>query len=91
MSHAERARQLYAYLKNYNYGVKITGEVKTFVDFLAACAGLYSQVKRAPKAQIKRRTFEAFRPAALGSKSLLQWVRQVFAYQRCFFQFQSQL
>lgn len=51
----------------------------------ATPAGLYSQVKRAPKAKIKRKTFETPGPAAGGdatTMSLDDRARQLFAYMK---------
>ena len=49
---------------------------------LRPLAGLYSQVKRAPKAKIKRKTFETPGPAAAGAMSLDERARQLFAYMK---------
>ena len=43
-------------------------------------AGLWSQIKRAPKASIKRKTFEAPGPAKEGENSLDARASQIFMY-----------
>jgi hypothetical protein len=57
-------------------------EMTIVVDSLAACAGLYSQVKRAPMAKIKRKTFEAPGPAVPGSMSVDERARQLYTYMK---------
>ena len=42
--------------------------------------GLWSQIKRAPKASIKRKTFEAPGPAKEGANSLDARASQIFMY-----------
>ena len=43
-------------------------------------AGLWSQIKRAPKASIKRKTFEVEGPAKAGAQSLDIRAKQIFLY-----------
>lgn len=43
-------------------------------------AGLWSQIKRAPKASIKRNTFETEGPKKAGQESLDKRARQIFLY-----------
>lgn len=44
------------------------------------CTGLWSQIKRAPKASIKRKTFEVEGPAKAGAQSLDIRAKQIFLY-----------
>jgi hypothetical protein len=48
--------------------------------FLLSLPGLWSQIKRAPKAKKVRKTFETEGPAKAGALPLDQRARQVFAY-----------
>lgn len=48
--------------------------------FLITIPGLWSLIKRAPKAKIKRKTFEVAGPASAGAMPLDQRARQIFAY-----------
>lgn len=46
----------------------------------ALAAGLWSQIKRAPKASKQRKTFEVEGPGEAGSKGLDDRARQIFLY-----------
>ncbi|KAL4422257.1 hypothetical protein ABPG75_008454 [Micractinium tetrahymenae] len=48
--------------------------------FLITVPGLWSLIKRSPKAKIKRKTFEVPGPAAAGAMPLDARARQIFAY-----------
>lgn len=47
---------------------------------MALVAGLWSQIKRAPKASKQRKTFEVDGPAVAGAQSLDERARQLFLY-----------